>query len=135
VRPAVALRQWRLGAVLVMWGVTGWLPVAQAHHSVATFDREHPATLSGTVKEFVYANPHTWVYLTVPDGKGGMQEWALEGGSVNMIVREGWSTKTLQPGMQAKLLIALRKDGTPLKAEWLRLLEVDGKVFETQSPK
>lgn len=100
-----------------------------AHHSVAAFDRNNPATLGGTVKEMKWTNPHTWIYLMVPDGNGGEQQWNLEGGAVNMVVRQGWSNKTLQPGMKVKLLIAPRKDGNP-GGEWLRLLEIDGKVFE-----
>lgn len=102
---------------------------AQAHHSVAAFDRDHPATLSGVVKQFTWTNPHTWLYLMVPDGKGGEQEWKLEGGAVNMLVRQGWSNKTMLTGMKVKLLIAPRRDGEYGAGEWLRLLEIDGKPF------
>jgi len=103
---------------------------AQSHHSVAAFDRQNPATLTGTVREFKYTNPHTWIYLMVPDGKGGETQWDLEGGAVNMVVRQGWTSKTLLPGMKVKLLIAPRKDGTD-GGEWLRLLEVNGQPFGT----
>jgi hypothetical protein len=102
---------------------------ASAHHSVAAFDRANPATLSGTVKQFKYTNPHTWIYLMVPDGKGGESQWDLEGGSVNMVVRQGWTKNTVTPGMKVKLLIAPRKDGAD-GGEWLRLLEINGKAFE-----
>lgn len=106
---------------------------AQAHHSVAAFDRTHPATLSGTVKDFRFTNPHTWIYLLVPDDHGGEHQWDLEGGTVNMAVRQGWTSKTLQPGMKVKLLIAPRKDGSD-GGEWLRLLEIDGKPFGGAGP-
>lgn len=115
-------------AVLMVAAMTG--STVKAHHSVAAFDRNNPATLGGTVKEMKWTNPHTWIYLMVPDGNGGEQQWNLEGGAVNMVVRQGWSNKTLQPGMKVKLLIAPRKDGNP-GGEWLRLLEIDGKVFES----
>jgi hypothetical protein len=105
------------------------LSVAQAHHSVAAFDRSNPVALSGTVKEFKYTNPHTWIYIMVPDGKGGEQQWDLEGGSVNMVVRQGWTKDTLKPGQKVKLMIAPRKDGDA-GGEWLRVLEVDGKPLE-----
>ncbi|MFT3906103.1 MAG: DUF6152 family protein [Steroidobacteraceae bacterium] len=116
-----------LAAVAVMFAAG-----AQAHHSVAPFDRNNPVTLSGTVKEFKYTNPHTWIYLMVPDGKGGEQQWELEGGSVNMVVRQGWTNKTLGPGMKVKLLIAPRRDGN-IGGEWLRVLELEGKPFEVKS--
>jgi hypothetical protein len=104
----------------------------QGHHSVAAFDRANPATLGGTVKQFKYTNPHTWIYLMVPDGKGGERQWDLEGGAVNMVVRQGWTNKTLVPGMKVKLLIAPRKDGAD-GGEWLRLLEINGQAFATTS--
>ena len=102
---------------------------AQAHHSVAAYDRANPAMLEGTVKEFKYTNPHTRIYLMVPDGNGGESQWELEGAAVNTVVRQGWTTRTLLPGMKVKLLIAPRKDGKD-GGEWLRVLEINGKVFE-----
>lgn len=101
----------------------------QAHHSVAAFDRANPVALSGTVKEFKYTNPHTWIYLMVPDGKGGQAQWDLEGGSVNMVVRQGWTKDTLKAGMKVKLRIAPRKDGEN-GGEWLSVIEVDGKPLD-----
>jgi hypothetical protein len=105
---------------------------ASAHHSVAAFDRDNPITVAGTVKEFRWTNPHTWIHLAVPDGNGGEEDWGMEGGAVNMVVRQGWTTDTLKPGMKVKLLVAPRRDGK-IGGEWLRLLEIDGKPFE--SPK
>ena len=117
-----------VGAATIAVGFLG--TQAQGHHSVAAFDRLNPATLSGTVKEFKYTNPHTWIYLMVPDGKGGERQWDLEGGAVNMVVRQGWTSKTLTPGMKVKLLIAPRKDGAD-GGEWLRLLEINGQPFSS----
>jgi hypothetical protein len=105
---------------------------ALAHHSVAALDRDNPITVAGTVKEFRWTNPHTWIHLAVPDGSGGEQDWGMEGGAVNMVVRQSWTTNTVKPGMKAKLLVAPRRDGK-IGGEWLRLLEIDGKPFE--SPK
>ncbi|MGC3982601.1 MAG: DUF6152 family protein [Steroidobacteraceae bacterium] len=116
-----------LMGVLLSGGIVG---TATAHHSVAAFDRANPVALSGTVKEFKYTNPHTWIYLMVPDGKGGEQQWDLEGGSVNMVVRQGWTKDTLKQGMKVKLRIAPRKDGAP-GGEWLSVIEVDGKPLDT----
>lgn len=117
-----------LMSALLTGGILG-AATLQAHHSVAAFDRNNPVALTGTVKEFKYTNPHTWIYLMVPDGKGGEQEWDLEGGSVNMVVRQGWTKNTLKAGMKVKLRIAPRKDGQP-GGEWLSVIEVDGKPLE-----
>jgi hypothetical protein len=105
--------------------------VASAHHSVAAFDRDNPTTLSGTVKQFRFTNPHTWIYLVVPDGNGIDSQWDLEGAPVSTITRQGWSRDTLQPGMKVKLLIAPRKDGA-VGGEWLQVLEIDGRPFQVR---
>jgi hypothetical protein len=102
---------------------------AQAHHSVAAYDYSKLMALTGTVKEFKYTNPHSWIYVIVPDGNGGEQEWDLEGGSVNMLLRKGWTKETIKPGMKVKLRVAPRKDGS-VGGEWQTIIEIDGKPFE-----
>ena len=47
---------------------------AWAHHSMAGFDRTKTVTLVGTVKQFKWANPHSWIDMEVPDGKGGVTD-------------------------------------------------------------
>lgn len=105
--------------------------VASAHHSVASFDRANPEAVTGIVKDFKWTNPHSWITLMVPDGKGGQEEWDLEGGSVNMLARSGWTTKTLLPGMKVKLMVAPRKDGK-IGGEWLRVLALNDEPFEVK---
>ena len=45
---------------------------AYAHHSMEGFDRAKNVTLVGTVKQFKWANPHSWIELEVPNDKGGV---------------------------------------------------------------
>ena len=47
-------------------------PSAYAHHSAAGIDRTKSVTLVGTVKQFKWANPHSWMELDVPNDKGGI---------------------------------------------------------------
>jgi len=118
---------WKLFAsALAAVMAAGMLAVpVQAHHAIATFDHLNRVTVSGTVKEFRFGNPHTRIDLLVSDGAGGEVEWELEGGAVTSISREGWTSSTLAPGMKVKLLVAPRIDGRP-GGWWLRLLEIDG---------
>ena len=52
---------------------------AIAHHSFAMFDDQKTVTLSGTVKEFEWVNPHSWLRVMVNDEKTGKPAmWALE---------------------------------------------------------
>src|SRR5262249_3631555 len=67
---------------------------AVAHHSFAMFDASKTVTLQGTVKEFHWTNPHSWIFLTVA-GEGQPAEWPIELGSPAGLMRQGWVPKTL----------------------------------------
>jgi hypothetical protein len=98
---------------------------ASAHHSAAAFDREHPYTLTGTVKEFLWANPHVWIKMVVPNETGGTDLYELEGPSVTGLVRGGLTSKTIKSGDQIKLLVAPYRDGSN-RGEFLSLWLADG---------
>ena len=108
--------------------LAGSLP-ASAHHSAAAFDREHPYTLRGTIKEFTWTNPHIWVSVLVPDGKGGMDEYQLEGPGTSGMAHNGWNSKSLQPGDAAKFLVAPYKDGTK-RGEFMAVWRGDGTLMK-----
>ena len=56
---------------------------ALAHHSFAAeFDASKPVTIEGTVKEFRWVNPHSWLHINVTKPDGTVEEWAVEGGAV-----------------------------------------------------
>ena len=86
--------------------------VASAHHSGAMFDRTKPITLSGTVKEFQWTNPHSWIQVNAPDAAGVMKEWSIEGGSPNSLVRQGWRRTTFKPGDKVTVRIGPMRDGS-----------------------
>jgi hypothetical protein len=86
---------------------------ASAHHSFAMFDQEHPMELAGTVQEFKFTSPHTFVLLEVKGNDGSSTVWNLEGASPSALVREGWSSKTLKPGDELKMTIDPLRSGAP----------------------
>jgi hypothetical protein len=72
---------------------------AQAHHSFAMFDQEKTISISGTVKEFEWSNPHAWIHLTATDEATGRPvDWAFEMGSVGQIAAQGWKSDSIKPG-------------------------------------
>ncbi len=85
---------------------------AFAHHSFAMFDNQKNTTLEGTVKDFQWTNPHSWIQLMVKDGSGKEVEWSIEGGSPNGLSRNGWKRTSLKPGDKASVVIHPLKDGT-----------------------
>jgi hypothetical protein len=84
---------------------------AAAHHSFAMFDASKQITVQGTVKEFHWTNPHSWIFLMVPDAEGKLVEWPIELGAPGGLVRQGWVPKTLTPGMNVKVILRPLKDG------------------------
>jgi len=113
-------------AVALMMAVPG---TAIAHHSAASFDRSKPLVVAGTLKVFEWANPHTWMTVTVPDGKGGGEEWRLEGPSVSILARNGWKKDSVKPGEQIRLLVAPNRDGSK-GGEFLTVKKADGTVLK-----
>jgi hypothetical protein len=85
---------------------------AFAHHSFAMFDNKTEKTITGTIKEFQWTNPHIWVQVWVKDEATGKDvEWSIEGGSPNNLGRRGWSRNTLKNGDQVVVVIHPLKNG------------------------
>ena len=84
---------------------------ASAHHSFAMFDAQKSMTLEGTVKEFQWTNPHSWILLMVDNAEGKPEQWAIEMGGPAGLARQGWRPKTLTPGMKVKTVIHPLRDG------------------------
>ena len=107
-----ASTQLKLAAAVVLSGsLLGAAPVT-AHHSFAMFDNTKDMTLVGTVKEFQWTNPHSWIQLMVKDASGKDVEWSIEGGSPNGLTRAGWKRTSIKPGDKAVVIIHPLKDGS-----------------------
>jgi hypothetical protein len=83
-----------------------------AHHSLAQFDREKTIAISGTVKEFVWANPHVLIEVVAEDAKRENIVWSIEGSAATVLARDGWRPTMLKPGDKISLSIHPRKDGS-----------------------
>ena len=72
---------------------------ASAHHSFfAEFDSNKHLTLVGTITKVEWENPHARFYLDVKDESGEITSWELQMGSINVLVRGGWTKSTLKIG-------------------------------------
>jgi hypothetical protein len=85
------------------------------------------------VKDFEWRNPHTWLTLTVDDGKGGKVDWSLEGRAPGVLLRAGWSRSSLKPGESVTVDMSPAKDGskTGLIA---RVTKSDGTILANAPP-
>ncbi len=86
---------------------------ASAHHSFAMFDAQKEVTMSGTVKEFEWTNPHSWLRVTVNDPKTGKPVlWALELSSPARLTTMGMHADTVKAGDVVSVTFHPMKDGT-----------------------
>jgi hypothetical protein len=83
---------------------------AQAHHSFALFDQTKKLELQGTVKDWQFTNPHSWLQLMVVEN-GQPVEYSIEGASVNTLARRGWGPKTFKPGDKVTVVVHPIKTG------------------------
>jgi len=82
-----------------------------AHHSSAIFDPGRTVTLTGTVREFQWTNPHCWIQMRVP-GAAGEEEWSVEMGAPLQLYQGGWKPGTLKPGDEITVKVHPIRDGT-----------------------
>ncbi|WP_054529425.1 DUF6152 family protein [Erythrobacter sp. SG61-1L] len=86
---------------------------AQAHHSMAMFDQAKVVTVTGTVKEFQWTNPHCYIQLMVKDTKGISKEWSMEMGAPMYLYANGWRPKSVKPGDTLKISVNPLRNGDP----------------------
>jgi hypothetical protein len=92
------------GALLVTAG-------AFAHHSFAMFDRDKEVVLTGTVREFQWTNPHAFIEINVPNGKGELEHYSIEMNSPNNLTRQGWKSSMLKNGDKVVVTMNPLRDG------------------------
>lgn len=109
-------------------GVVAIAP-AMAHHSPAAFDQTKSVTLTGTIKEFRWQNPHTWIEALVPNEKGQDVLWAFELGTPTTLVRAGWKSNTLKPGDKVTIAGRPLKSGEPGSAIFTSVTLADGRTL------
>ncbi len=86
---------------------------AVAHHSFAgEFDQDKPIKLQGTVTKMEWINPHSWIHLSVKGPKGEATEWMIECGTPNLMLRRGFTTKSLVAGTEVIVEGYKARDGS-----------------------
>ncbi len=87
---------------------------ALAHHGFAgRYDEDHPVTVTGTVVELQFVNPHSFVFFDVTDKTGKTERWQAELGSAAQLhQREGWTRTTLTAGDKITIVGPQNKNGS-----------------------
>jgi hypothetical protein len=95
------------GAIIVV--AAGTTP--SAHHSAAAYDTTTIVLSNATMKNLVWANPHTILTFEVKDAKGALATWNAESGSPSALTRMGWTRNSLKAGDQVTIELFPARNG------------------------
>ena len=84
---------------------------ALAHHSFAMFDNSRSITLHGKATDYQWTNPHAYLEIDAEQTDGATKHYTLEMTSINMLSREGWTSRTVKAGDAVTAIVAPLRDG------------------------
>jgi len=123
----------RVFAALLTAGMTGiGTADLSAHHSAIGYDRNADVELTGTVREFQYTNPHSWLFVQVMDKAGQTVDWGFEAEGPSTLLRAGIKVSLLKPGEKVTVKGHPLKDGRPA-ALLVSVTKADGSVLSTDA--
>jgi hypothetical protein len=105
-----------------------------AHHSTVMYNMEKEVTITGTVKEFQYTNPHSWLLVDVKGDNGMVTTWGFEAEGPSTLMRAGIHRSDFKPGPEITIKGHPMKDGRTAATFMTATRLSDHKVF-TPRPK
>src|ERR1041385_3872666 len=88
------------------------VPVVAHHSFAAEFDAKKPVKLQGTVTKMEWVNPHAWIHIDVKKPDNTVEEWMIEAGSPNTLLRRGLTKDSLKNGTEIVVDGYQSKDGS-----------------------
>jgi uncharacterized protein DUF6152 len=87
------------------------VPVVAHHSFAAEYDAQKPVKMTGTVTQMEWINPHAWIHMDVKKPDGKMENWMVEAGAPNALLRRGFNKQSLLPGTVITVEGYQAKDG------------------------
>ncbi len=84
---------------------------AFGHHSITMYDRTVETSITGTVTEWEWTNPHCWLHVLVEDENSTARLWTLEANSTGQMARGGWTADSVKAGDQVTVIMNPIRDG------------------------
>jgi hypothetical protein len=105
----------------------GTAPILGHHAFGGEFDPNKPVLLKGPVTKVEWVNPHAWIHLEVTKPDGTKEEWMVEGGTPNTLLRRGITRESLKVGTQLVIDGYQARDHSLLRANGRNVTYPDGK--------
>ena len=102
---------------------------AVSHHSHAMFDHTQELSITGTVTEFVFRNPHVFLYVDVKGENGATVNYWIEMSNIPNMIRRGIGQATFKPGDTVTAKVHPLKDGRP-GGNYVTIAAADGKIYD-----
>ena len=98
-------------AVMGVGLILAAVPVVAHHSFAAEYDAQKPVKFQGTVTQMEWINPHAWIHVDVKKPDGSMENWMIEAGAPNALLRRGFNKQSLLPGTVITVEGYQAKDG------------------------
>jgi hypothetical protein len=102
---------------------------ALSHHSHAMFDHNTNVSITGTVTQFVFRNPHVFLYIDATNDRGETKNYWVEMSNLPNMIRRGIGQSTFKPGDKVTVNLHPLKDGRP-GGSYVTIMTADGKTYE-----
>jgi uncharacterized protein DUF6152 len=120
-----------ISSLVVVGVLTISLPLF-SHHGAASYDTSKTITVTGTVTDYVWANPHVFVKVDAKDDSGNMVHWNIEAWNPVTQANRGWSKNTFKPGDEVVIETRPVKNGQPI-GQFAGKIEINGKQFKLKN--
>ncbi len=121
----------KLGIVALMVGFVAFSVPLFAHHGAASFDTSKMVTVTGTVTEYIWSNPHVLVKLDAKDDNGNVAHWVVEAWNPVTQAGRGWSKNTFKPGDEVTADVTPAKNSQTV-GEFRGRIVINGKELKQQ---
>ena len=119
----------KLGIVACLVGFLAFSVPLFAHHGAASFDTSKTVTVTGTVTEYIWSNPHILVKLDARDDSGNVSHWVVEAWNPVTQSSRGWTKNTFKPGDEVIVDVSQAKNNQPV-GEFRGRIVINGKEFK-----
>lgn len=123
------MRKLQWTSLLVAAMALGVVSPALSHHSHAMFDHAKEVTVTGTVTQFVFRNPHVFLYIDVKSENGEVVNYWVEMSNLTNMIRRGIGQATFKPGDKVTVNLHPLKDGR-LGGSYVTIVAADGKTYD-----